>query len=782
SRAVGSSYKALRDVVERHEPTIQRRWANKTRQQKLKVLLSAWPSMARIHRPDFHAFRKESADQRRAGTKYRESYMWPYINQEDLAKPRPLLHLLNSRARNPPPNFARADLEAMNLGIVSLANYPIILSSYTMMLNGVTDASKYGKLIKWTYADGNVDLILSNKQFLPGDGLFVLEAQERLLAFLVHCCHLILHDIPEDALVSDTYPRQLEPQLNPETEEGFDSLAIMAANAPYRVPAKLDLARIESLLAARVAAAEDHLWALREDPGYFAEELLDVRDHRQELLKDTLNAQHAILKTGRESLLWARVIGKILTEATLMLEIFSSLHQSSRDLVALAAKYSGAIVHGEDLPEEYLYALLDFRNVLQQTSKFPLGQLKHIAMSSPPMRRFFFRLPPPEGGEMGKVEINQRMAVKTSRVESEAIWLLTLLWEDGHPLFQFRLPLVVDELERLVQAEPEARELLSPRVASTIADVSIWSQCLAQLELYQPWAASFDQVFRKREDEFQDAYIARREPWVRMMDALGQQNLGAAVALGTPTEGKFTYPVKKRRTKETVQALRRAEGNLDVFWSVIDRLLHSKAGTLDGSAMGRLLLQPRELQRTPVWVEPAKDDSARKPPGADPDVLVKPFSELFFGLEPATTPLASPKAKVKTRGTPSQDTSEPTDASASEENEADAQPVLAVDARALKVLRTVFFNPDVTSTPGTVAWGDFLHAMKSTGFAAEKLYGSVWQFRSMALDAERGIQFHEPHPSGRLPFNVARRYGRRLNRAYGWFGGMFVLKEKENSG
>ncbi|SCV61297.1 uncharacterized protein FFFS_15866 [Fusarium fujikuroi] len=109
----------------------------------------------------------------------------------------------------------------------------------------------------------------------------------------------------------------------------------------------------------------------------------------------------------------------------------------------------------------------------------------------------------------------------------------------------------------------------------------------------------------------------------------------------------------------------------------------------------------------------------------------------------------------------------------------DAQPIFSVDARALRVFRTLFFNPEVTSTPGSIPWGDFLHAMASTGFQIEKLYGSVWQFSPTILGIERGIHFHEPHPKGKIPFEVARRHGRRLTRAYGWFGGMFVLKEKQ---
>ena len=84
----------------------------------------------------------------------------------------------------------------------------------------------------------------------------------------------------------------------------------------------------------------------------------------------------------------------------------------------------------------------------------------------------------------------------------------------------------------------------------------------------------------------------------------------------------------------------------------------------------------------------------------------------------------------------------------------------------------------MTSTPGEVPWNDFLHAMVSVGFKAMKLYGYVWQFQPTNLDVERSIQFHEPHRKGKIPFTVARRFGRRFNRAYGWFGGMFVLSEK----
>lgn len=142
---------------------------------------------------------------------------------------------------------------------------------------------------------------------------------------------------------------------------------------------------------------------------------------------------------------------------------------------------------------------------------------------------------------------------------------------------------------------------------------------------------------------------------------------------------------------------------------------------------------------------------------------------------------ATPKPKVKTRGTPGPATagsSSSTPEEASDEGPTDPQPPLKVDARALSVFRILFFNPVFHTTPGEVPWKEFLHAMRAAGFGAQKLYGSVWHFRPETIDLDRSIQFHEPHPIGKLSFRVARRYGRRLHRAYGWDGGMFTMEHK----
>lgn len=171
------------------------------------------------------------------------------------------------------------------------------------------------------------------------------------------------------------------------------------------------------------------------------------------------------------------------------------------------------------------------------------------------------------------------------------------------------------------------------------------------------------------------------------------------------------------------------------------------------------------------------------------DVLSEPLSELYFDLEQRTERTVDrsrshrvPACKQKTRGLAGQP--QPNHSAVEQSTLApgalyDDQPTFAVDARALKVFRTLFYTPSVSATPGEVVWTDFLHAMGSIGFLIEKLYGSVWQFQPTKLDVERSIQFHEPHPGGKMGYRVARRFGRRLEKSYGWCSGTFVLVEKE---
>lgn len=459
--------------------------------------------------------------------------------------------------------------------------------------------------------------------------------------------------------------------------------------------------------------------------------------------------------------------------------MWTELHAQVTQLRILRAQYDADISIDEDLPEEYFDAILRFKFYLEQFSKGPLGQLKHDVVASPPLRAYFVREIPPDATSYS-FQVDSKTGIKFDKVSKQLMILLHMLWENGQDLFFIRLTTIVDELERLMPVEPKAKALVSAHIASVLANLSVSTEAIRQLSIYQPWAQTFANAMVDKEEGIEEAYDAKTqhlEHFMGVLDGPGQHRL---VTLGDPRDRKFYYPVDKRRTKENVEAMRLAEQNLDAFWIGVDDNLRRKAGNeLDVTALKALLSASRNVQRTSRWDEPAKNSKI-----TGIEALTKPLSELYFELEHRTErtvdrsrPAKSSSAKAKTRGlATSQDCmTEPEELPPSAL--LDDQPTFPVDARALKVFRTLFYTPSASATPGEVPWTDFLHAMSSVGFLIEKLYGSVWQFQPTKLDVERGIQFHEPHPKGKIPYRHARRHGRRLQRAYGWLSEMFVLQE-----
>ncbi|KAF1993897.1 hypothetical protein P154DRAFT_47978 [Amniculicola lignicola CBS 123094] len=779
STQIFSDWAILKAILDRHESTIHKRWAKKGRKQRVELLLAAWPNMSATHRPDFLAFTKETERERERGTKFRDAYMWPYVNLEDLSKPKTVPLFLQARARSMPGAFTGADAEAAHIGYVTKAVVPLFLNEYTMMFNNVATAEGYAELISWDENDDAFEWMTSRKGMLPGEGLVILEMQHRVMHFLVDCCQRIMHDIPTNDLASDSYPTKPPVALAKETVDGFDSLAILAAEAPYRVPASMDLVRLESLLAAKKGAAEDHVWSLREDPGYFADAVFELKEHRQEMMKDSNGRDHHIFTQGQDGIFWQRVIKEVVAGAHLGLEVWSELHEQVKELRRLQVKHESSISVDEDLPEEYLSALLKFQHYINQAAKGPKGGLKHRAVASPPLRPYFSRNPPKDlSSTMIQITDKAGAESKMDKSQRQLVWLLQTLWEDSSNLFLLGLPNVVDELEHLLQSEPTAKKLISFHIGELISDLAVISEATRQLKIYLPWARGFENAMADREAELQKEFAQKTKGWGLVTTAVDGPNQKKIARLGEPDGKRFYYPVEKPRTKANVEAMRSAEQSLDAFWSSVDQNLRRRdGGHLKETALWPLLSQLKILQRTSECVESAKQ--------TEENAIIKPLSELYLDLELRTertidrgTQIGKePTTKAKTRGAPVPENLaeiQPAEAQTSP----DEQTTFQLDPRALKVFRTLFYNPTLTATPGDVPWKDFLHALVSVGFRPEKLYGSVWQFSPLKEGFERSIQFHEPHPSGKIQYRHARRIGRRLNRAYGWNTGMFEGKKE----
>ena len=101
-------------------------------------------------------------------------------------------------------------------------------------------------------------------------------------------------------------------------------------------------------------------------------------------------------------------------------------------------------------------------------------------------------------------------------------------------------------------------------------------------------------------------------------------------------------------------------------------------------------------------------------------------------------------------------------------------PTIKVNKRYYRTFLTLFHIPDADGIPGELPWIDFLHAMGSSGFFMKKLDGPAWYFEPWPDMGSKFITFHEPHPESRIPFQVARRYGRQLGMAFGWTAGTFI--------
>lgn len=588
--------------------------------------------------------------------------------------------------------------------------------------------------------------------------------------FCVDCCKKILHEKSVDELEGTIDSVRPEPASISGTESGLASLAAAAAEAPYRLPMNLNLDRLKSMLAAKLEDAEDHLWALREDPGYFGAQLADAKEHRNEQISDKRGRKHSTIEDRlKSSILWQRLIGNSVVNAYANIEMWNVLLGQVVKLQALKEKHNKDISPGKDLPEEYAMAFYKFMHHLVQFTKGPIGILKVGLFGSPPLRTFFERDPQDPNSTI--ILVHSKGMLSKNKVRDELLWLLNTLFDEKR-LFLLDLGILMDELDRLLESEPTAKELVSSWVADKISDLAVISQCIQQIKLYHPWAALFEDKMAEHEDVIIEDYSKTE----RLLAPIRKINVSSSItSLGMPSDSRFYYPVDKRTTRENTESMRTAERNLDDFWRAMDRELVSKGAV---SSRTRSLLDGRVLQRTPEWIEPSKGQQAETVSD-----LRRPLAEQKLHLERSTESTLdkgsspAPKNKTKTRGTSERPI---VDADAvpqqMEQLKVDPQPEFQIDKRAHKVFKTLFFTPSTSSQPGEIAWADFLHTMGSAGFSIEKLYGSAWQFTPTKLDVERAIQFHEPHPSEKIPFAWARRIGRRLSKTYGWYGGMFVPK------
>ncbi|KAI1655314.1 hypothetical protein F4813DRAFT_367500 [Daldinia decipiens] len=743
---IWKNFYELQSIIERYESSIQGRWENESEAERRDVLNQAWglsPPMALEHRPDLTHLKHQCVglvcnEGNITNVSKRPHFLWPNINLEDLGKTEPFLLLLNARGRNPPSTFAFAELEPLVFGIRSGSlRIPPFLNGWNMRFMGRDSPDTYGELVSWEDDPDAHQQLQRRRDVSPGEGLWILEIQDRLYRFLLDTCKIILHDTDLEDKQSQVEPK---PRVSIAKYKGdvATSLIFSQYESIYHVPAKLDMRRLQSLIGAKLSQVEDTLWALREDPGFFASSLLELYQHRPEHILDVNGNIYPSVATedGREEVLISTV-RSMLSYYLPVVETWSYVYELVNRLALLKDELfdraEADTQPEDDLPLGLEIAFRSLRHHLDHFLKELLPAVNRWARWSPPIQPLY-RLNVPESPD-AKLSITTG-STEPNPIEAVYLWVLHMM-ADPTNLKSIGVNSCVQEVERIAH-DPEGRKFFTPFVAEQFSDIFVMAESIRQIDLFQPWATAFETSIKDKgarrqiSDEFKHTAKALG-PLYKLELPSSAGKLGAMLT-------RMRYPIDEPLNKTTVEAVQAAEKTLDAFWNEVITQLQ-QAGLWTGRVKDVLGKEP---ERTRPWVEPSD----------------KASSDDAVASVPETQPSFQPLQEQQ-------------------------QPSLKVDERARKVFATLFNvpSPAKTSSQGKISWEDFLYAMHHVGFEIEELGGSNWHFtpRLTLLDRGQGytraIQFHEPGPGANITSLVARIYGRRLARIYGWRGEMFTEED-----
>ncbi|GAW19529.1 hypothetical protein ANO14919_090170 [Xylariales sp. No.14919] len=471
SQSVLQSFVVLNDIIGRYEVAIRKRWAKKNTRQREQLLLCAWPGMATTSRPDLKAF------QRGLPSQPRDVYMWPSINLEDLSSGNTLLRLLNTRGRHWPATFATIDGDSMRLGDRSGALPIEKVYRHEMILKGNTPET-YGVIKPIQYQ--SVSDMMGNVRLGAAKGLRILEIQERILQFLRSICAIILHDKNLDNPLDPVVP---EPEALPVPTGEWLSSASAAQAAPYEVPKNIDLNRIKSITASRIAEAQDHLWSLREDPSYFSDYIRNRSEHSYDMIFDTTRKhQPKVSDVLKEPPFWDRVVNHAVYEAYEDIFHWRLFDQQLDNIIQLQRPPRG-VRQIEKCHETVrkLKMILELTYIPILVHKF-----ETFFAASPPVRDLFQRQPNHQ--DPSDVSISPRRDLD---MKDDLLWVWATVCEKG--TYEIcGLELLAVEVDRLIRDKTQ-KGRITAMVAQVFSDIGLAGALQNQLRI------KFPQIFDKGE-------------------------------------------------------------------------------------------------------------------------------------------------------------------------------------------------------------------------------------------------------------------------------------------
>ncbi|PSK51597.1 hypothetical protein B9Z65_2864 [Elsinoe australis] len=112
--------------------------------------------------------------------------------------------------------------------------------------------------------------------------------------------------------------------------------------------------------------AKDQIWPFREDPGYFEECIIELKEHGMENIPDANGHLHPALKHSQRHDYWSRLLGNFISTAYLLVELWNHLHEQVHRLSQWQVKYKSRISTQKELPKDYSIGLLYFMYSLER--------------------------------------------------------------------------------------------------------------------------------------------------------------------------------------------------------------------------------------------------------------------------------------------------------------------------------------------------------------------------------------------------------------------------------
>ena len=253
-----------------------------------------------------------------------------------------------------------------------------------LLFNRKTPRS-YGELRDFTVSEAKKKVTRTTREvtFPASHGLQILEVQCRILGFLLTSCQLLLrdHDLSSIALVPSQPARAMPSQ------QSF-SIASLAVEASYRVPQKLDLKRLKVIVKARVEAAEDHIWSLREDPGYFAQQMKEWAEHSPSLIPDKFKLPHGCAQTPR---FYAVTAAAMISNAYGSIVMWHDTLRHLEELCRLNSKLGLPVEPTQRLHSKFETAFRDFDRLTHEMRHWPLNELAAGFCATPTIRGHYVR-------------------------------------------------------------------------------------------------------------------------------------------------------------------------------------------------------------------------------------------------------------------------------------------------------------------------------------------------------------------------------------------------------